>query len=387
MSLLEARDLVKVYPGGKRAVDGVDIHVEPGEIVGLLGPNGAGKTTTFRMCCGLVAPTEGRVQLRGKEVTRWPMYKRARLGMGFLPQETSIFVQLSVEQNILAVLEFLKVKRTERLRRTDELLHKFGLADKRRQISRSLSGGEKRRLEIARCLASDPALILLDEPFTGIDPVTIHGIQDIIAGLRDEGISILLTDHRERETLTITDRSYIICAGRVLVAGDAQTVLEDPTAQEMYFGKRFDGRSIIEGKQAFTESAAEQAIERATAGARRAEAAAAPIPPPLETSQPLPKPSETGLPEALVDSVVAVAPIETPVPAASPAAAAPSEPESRSTVPVAMPDVAPLPAVPNDPAKAVESTQETPEPTTATPSVPTPAASVEPAPREERRAA
>ncbi len=251
MSLLEARGMVKIYPGGKKAVDGVDLTVEPGEIVGLLGPNGAGKTTTFRMCCGLVAPTEGSVSLKGTDVTKWPMYRRARHGMGYLPQDDSIFVRLSVEQNILAVLEYLNKGRRERHRRTDELLEKFGLTDKRKQISSTLSGGERRRLEIARCLASEPALILLDEPFTGIDPVTIHGIQDIIAGLRDDGISILLTDHRERETLTITDRSYVICAGKVLVSGDAQTVLDDPTAQEMYFGKRFDSRSIIEGKEAF----------------------------------------------------------------------------------------------------------------------------------------
>lgn len=255
MSLLEARGLVKVYPGGKRAVDGVDLTVEPGEIVGLLGPNGAGKTTTFRMCCGLVAPTEGTVVLNDKIVTSWPMYRRARHGMGYLPQDDSIFVRLSVEQNILAVLEYLPKNRKERYRRTDELLEKFGLADKRKQISSTLSGGERRRLEIARCLASDPAVILLDEPFTGIDPVTIHGIQDIIAGLRDDGISILLTDHRERETLTITDRSYIICAGQVIVSGDAQTVLNDPDAQRLYFGARFDGRSIIEGKEAFGSDA------------------------------------------------------------------------------------------------------------------------------------
>jgi lipopolysaccharide export system ATP-binding protein len=252
MALLECTGLVKDFPG-KRAVDGIDFYVERGEIVGLLGPNGAGKTTTFRMSCGLISPTEGQVILDGADVTTWPMYRRARRGMGFLPQDNSIFVKLSVEKNILAILEYLHIGRQERRKEVDRLLQQFGLNDKRRQIASTLSGGERRRLEIARCLASKPSLILLDEPFTGIDPVTIHSIQDIIAELCDGGISILLTDHRERETLTITDRSYIICAGKVVVSGNASTVLNDPTAQELYFGKRFDAGSIIEGKEAFTE--------------------------------------------------------------------------------------------------------------------------------------
>ena len=253
MSLLTCTGLIKVYPGGKRAVDGVDFEVNPGEIVGLLGPNGAGKSTTFRMACGLIGPTKGRVYLHNVDVTDWPMYKRARHGLGYLPQDDSIFGKLSVEQNILAILEYRKMGRRQRAIRTGELLSRFGLADKGQQTSSTLSGGERRRLEIARCLASEPRIILLDEPFTGIDPVTIHSIQDIIAELRDQGIAILLTDHRERETLTITDRSYVICAGKVLVSGDAETVLNDETAQEKYFGRRFDKSSIIEGKEAFDE--------------------------------------------------------------------------------------------------------------------------------------
>ena len=251
MSLLVCTGLHKTYPGGKKAVQGIDFHVERGEIVGLLGPNGAGKTTTFRMACGLVTPTAGRVKLRGTDVTSWPLYRRARNGMGYLPQDDSCFKKLTVEQNLFAVLEYLDINRKERLRRTDDLLDRFGLADKRKQPAGTLSGGERRRLEISRCLASRPELILLDEPFTGIDPVTIHGIQDIIRDLRDGGISILLTDHRERETLTITDRSYIVCAGKVIVSGDAETVLSDETAQSMYFGKRFDATSIIEGRSSF----------------------------------------------------------------------------------------------------------------------------------------
>jgi lipopolysaccharide export system ATP-binding protein len=254
MPLLQCCELVKVYPGGKRAVSGVSFDVEPGEIVGLLGPNGAGKTTSFRMACGLIAPTEGHVFLGGQDVTNWPMYKRARHGMGYLPQDNSVFVKLTVEQNILAILEFLGHRRKDRFLLTAELLEQFGLDDKRAQIASTLSGGERRRLEIARCLASRPRIILLDEPFTGIDPVTINTIQDIVADLRDQGIAILLTDHRERETLTITDRSNIICAGEVIVSGDAETVLNDPLAQQNYFGTRFDASSIIEEKSAFRDT-------------------------------------------------------------------------------------------------------------------------------------
>ena len=253
--LLECVDLVKDYPG-KRAVDGVDFHVMPGEIVGLLGPNGAGKTTSFRMACGMIAPTEGRVFLNGVDVTSWPMYRRAQHGMGYLPQDHSIFTKLSVEQNIHAVLEYLPLSKAERSDKVDHLLDQFGLIEKRKQISSTMSGGEKRRLEIARCLSTDPVLILLDEPFTGIDPVTIHSIQDIIHELRDNGISVLLTDHRERETLTITDRNYIVFRGKVLVSGDAQTVLEDPEAQRCYFGNRFDSQSIIQSRQSFAQDAA-----------------------------------------------------------------------------------------------------------------------------------
>jgi lipopolysaccharide export system ATP-binding protein len=251
MSILECHGLVKVYPGGKRAVDGVNFDVNPGEIVGLLGPNGAGKSTTFRMACGLIAPTEGRVTLNGKDVTNSPMYRRARNGMGYLPQDQSIFTKLTVEQNLIAILEFLPFSHKDRKQRVERLLGQFGLTNKKRQIASTLSGGERRRLEIARCLASEPKIILLDEPFTGIDPTTINDIQDIIGQLRDSGIAILLTDHRERETLTITDRSNIICDGRVLVSGDIETVLNHPEAQAKYFGRRFDAGSIIEEKANF----------------------------------------------------------------------------------------------------------------------------------------
>ena len=234
---LQCRGLKKVY-GGRTVVNDVSFHVEHGEIVGLLGPNGAGKTTSFRMTCGMIAPTAGQVLLDGVDVTDWPMYKRARRGMGYLAQESSVFVKLTVEENILAILELLHVGRAERKKTTDALLSQFGLTKLSRSIASTLSGGERRRLEIARCLASKPSLILLDEPFTGIDPVTIQGIQEIIRDLRTRGIAILLTDHREMETLTITDRNYIICDGRVLVSGNSEQVLSNEAAQRAYFGKR-----------------------------------------------------------------------------------------------------------------------------------------------------
>lgn len=259
MAFLQCQGLVKNY-GPRRVVDGVDFYVERGEIVGLLGPNGAGKTTSFRMTCGMVTPTAGRVLLNGVDVTTWPMYKRAQHGMGYLAQETSIFVKLTVEQNILAILEMLHVSRRDRIMITGELLEQFGLTSKRKQIATTLSGGEKRRLEIARCLASEPALILLDEPFTGIDPVTINSIQDIILQLRNSGIGILFTDHRETETLMLTDRNYIICAGRVLVSGDVETVLSHQEAVQSYFGDRFDKDSIIAAKQQLIESSGSQML-------------------------------------------------------------------------------------------------------------------------------
>ena len=235
MPLLDCRGLVKDYPG-KRAVDGVDYTVERGEIVGLLGPNGAGKTTSFRMTCGLVTPTKGQVLLDGTDVTNWPLYRRARMGLGYLPQDDSVFGKLTVAQNLQVVLEYLGIKRSERKQRIHELLDQFGIADRHAQVASTLSGGERRRLEIARCLASRPSLILLDEPFAGVDPVTINSIQNIIVRLREQGISILLTDHREQETLGVTDRAYVISQGKVLVSGTPSEVLSDRRAQEVYFG-------------------------------------------------------------------------------------------------------------------------------------------------------
>ncbi|MEC8737316.1 MAG: LPS export ABC transporter ATP-binding protein, partial [Planctomycetota bacterium] len=224
MSLLKAEGLVKVY-GRRRVVDGVSFEVQQGEIVGLLGPNGAGKTTSFRMTCGLVIPNGGRVLLDDKEITKWPMFKRSRDGgMGYLAQEQSVFRKLTVQQNLLAIMELIGMPAKERRRRSEELMEQFDITRIRKSKAHYISGGEKRRLEIARCLVTEPRIILLDEPFTGIDPVTIHSIQKIIMGLRDDGISILITDHRERETLAITDRSYIVRAGKILCHGTAEEV-------------------------------------------------------------------------------------------------------------------------------------------------------------------
>lgn len=240
MSLLRVKGLVKNY-GRRRVVDGVDFHVERGEIVGLLGPNGAGKTTTFRMTCGMIDPDAGKVSLAGKDVTNWPMFRRAKEGgMGYLAQESSVFRKLSVQHNLLGVMEMLGMARKTRKRRCEELMEQFGIAKLRRSKAMSLSGGERRRLEIARCLVSNPEIILLDEPFTGIDPVTIASIQEIVRDLRSRGISILITDHQVRETLQITDRSYVIRAGQVLCHGRPNEVLQNPAARKYYFGEGMD---------------------------------------------------------------------------------------------------------------------------------------------------
>ncbi len=240
MTLLLVRGLVKNY-GRRRVVDGVDFEVAPGEIVGLLGPNGAGKTTTFRMACGMIDPDAGKVVLQDKDVTEWPMFKRCRDGgMGYLAQESSVFRKLSVQNNLLGVMELLGMSRKERRRRCDELLEQFGVTKLRKAKAMSLSGGERRRVEIARCLVSNPQIILLDEPFTGIDPVTIASIQEIVRDLRSRGISILITDHQVRETLEITDRSYVIRAGQVLCHGRPEEVLRNPDARKYYFGEGMD---------------------------------------------------------------------------------------------------------------------------------------------------
>lgn len=241
MTVLAVEGLIKSF-GRRRVVDGVSFHVEPGEIVGLLGPNGAGKTTCFRITCGMIEPDRGQVILDGRDVTDWPMYLRARNGgMGYLAQESSVFRKLNVQQNILGLMEVIGMRHTERMARCSELLEQFQIEHIRYSRAGNLSGGERRRLEIARCLVSQPNIVLLDEPFAGIDPVTIDGIQVIIRHLSSQGISILITDHQVRETLEITDRSYVISEGKVLCHGTPQEVINNKEARDKYFGDTYDG--------------------------------------------------------------------------------------------------------------------------------------------------
>jgi lipopolysaccharide export system ATP-binding protein len=259
MPILEVFGLVKAYKG-RRVVDGVDFEVNLGEVVGLLGPNGAGKTTSFRMATGQITPNEGRVVFNGQDVTPMPMYKRARLGMGYLAQETSVFRKLNVEQNVLAVLEAMprhrtigrRLTRAERHDMTDKVLDQFGLSHLRKNNAARLSGGEKRRLEIARCLVCDPLLILLDEPFTGIDPPTIADIKDIIRKLRNQNIGMLITDHQVREILSITDRSYLIHQGKVFAKGSPSELVRNEEAIRTYIGHTAEGLTFSDGTVPFT---------------------------------------------------------------------------------------------------------------------------------------
>ena len=235
---LAVSHLVKSY-GSRKVVNDVSLDVRKGEVVGLLGANGAGKTTTFYMAVGLERPQQGKVFLNGRDVTHLPMYLRARLGLGYLPQEPSIFRKLTAEQNILAVLETLSISRAERLSRVEELLEEFGVSHVRRIRGDALSGGERRRVEIARCLATEPGYILLDEPFAGIDPLAIDDIREIILYLKKQGIGILITDHNVRETLGITDRAYIMTEGRILRSGPPASLVEDADVRRLYLGERF----------------------------------------------------------------------------------------------------------------------------------------------------
>ena len=236
--LLQTDKLVKIY-GGRAVVNGVDINVRRGEVVGLLGPNGAGKTTSFYMIVGLVRPNSGKVFFEGEDVTRMPMFKRARAGMGYLPQEESIFRKLTVEQNIMAILETTKLSRAERKSRCEELLHQFGIEHIARNEALTLSGGEKRRLTIARSLVTSPSLLMLDEPFSGVDPIAVFDVQQIVTNLRDAGLAILITDHNVRETLSIVDRAYLIFEGRVESEGTKDFLLNDPVSRKLYLGESF----------------------------------------------------------------------------------------------------------------------------------------------------
>ncbi len=236
--VLRCTNLVKRY-GQRTVVNQVSVEVHPGEIIGLLGPNGAGKTTTFYMLVGLVRPNAGQVLLGERDITRSPMYRRARLGLGYLPQETSVFRKLTVEENLHAVLEMRGMPYRARKERVDRLIDEFSLGNRRKAQGGVLSGGERRRVEIARTLACDPAYILLDEPFTGVDPIAVDEIQQIVLNLRDAGIGVLITDHNVRETLAITRRSYIIFEGKILTAGSSDEIANDPVAQRHYLGDSF----------------------------------------------------------------------------------------------------------------------------------------------------
>jgi lipopolysaccharide export system ATP-binding protein len=239
MSLVSTDKLVKEYRK-RRVVDGVSIFVQPGEIVGLLGPNGAGKTTTFNMVVGVVRPDDGLVKFEEHDVTRKPMHQRARLGMGYLTQEPSVFRKLTVEQNIMAILETCKMGRDERAVRLKYLLDELDLARLSKSRAYTLSGGEKRRLEITRALVTSPKLLMLDEPFAGIDPIAVYEVQKIIRKLKDRGLGILITDHNVRETLKLVDRAYLIHKGQVVYEGTGEAMLHDPKAREIYLGPEFN---------------------------------------------------------------------------------------------------------------------------------------------------
>lgn len=236
--LLHTENLEKSFKK-RKVVRGVSIAVNPGEVVGLLGPNGAGKTTTFTMTVGLLRPDAGKIFYNGEDVTKKPMYQRARAGMAYLPQEASVFRQLSVRQNVLAILEYQPLSRAERQKRADELLDELNLSHLAASPAYTLSGGERRRTEIARALVTNPKVFLLDEPFAGIDPIAVSDLQDMMAQLKKKGIGVLITDHNVRETLGISDRAYIIIEGEVRVSGTPEEITNDPTARKYYLGERF----------------------------------------------------------------------------------------------------------------------------------------------------
>jgi lipopolysaccharide export system ATP-binding protein len=239
MKTLETHEISKSY-GGRRVVDDVTVHVQQGEVVGLLGPNGAGKTTSFYMIVGLISPDSGRISVDGQDITSLPMYQRARRGISYLPQEASVFRKLSVEENLMAILETLAMTNHERREALDRLIDQLGLEKVRRSQGYMLSGGERRRVEIARSLVISPSFLLLDEPFSGIDPIQVLELQRIIFDLKRAGIGILVTDHNVRETLSVTDRAYIINNGRIFRAGSPEALGRDPEVKRIYLGESFE---------------------------------------------------------------------------------------------------------------------------------------------------
>jgi lipopolysaccharide export system ATP-binding protein len=239
MKKLETRGLTKCF-GSRKVVDNLSLELQSGEVVGLLGPNGAGKTTTFYMIVGLYKPEAGSVYFNGEDITDYPMYLRARNGISYLPQEASVFRKLTVEENILAILQRFNLSKDEMKERLDELLKELGLSSLAKSKAYVLSGGERRRLEITRALVTSPLFLLFDEPFTGIDPIAVSDIQNIISQLREKGIGVLISDHNVRETLGVCDRAYIISQGKILEHGNAQTIVSSPRAREVYLGEKFN---------------------------------------------------------------------------------------------------------------------------------------------------
>jgi len=238
LHLLETKGLVKSY-GGRRVVDGLSITVGRSEVVGILGPNGAGKTTSFYMIVGIIPPEQGEIYFDQMDITKKPIHDRCQLGMGYLAQESSIFRKLTVEQNIMAILETLNISPRERRKRLNNLLEELNIAHLAKSKAYTLSGGERRRLEITRALVTNPSFLLLDEPFSGIDPIVVAEAQEIIRDLKNKGLGILLTDHNVRETLSITDRAYLVADGRVLISGTAEDLINDPKAKQIYLGEKF----------------------------------------------------------------------------------------------------------------------------------------------------
>lgn len=245
---LRTENIEKSYKG-RKVVKGVSIEVNQGEIVGLLGPNGAGKTTSFYMIVGLVSPNEGKVFLENKEITNLAMYKRAEAGIGYLPQENSVFRKMSIEDNIMAVLELTKKTKAEREAKLEELISEFGLGHVRTNLGQSLSGGERRRTEIARALATEPSFVLLDEPFAGVDPIAVEDIQSIVSKLKEKNIGVLITDHNVQETLAITDRTYLLFEGNILKQGTAEELAADPMVRKVYLGENFELRKPLNKKE------------------------------------------------------------------------------------------------------------------------------------------
>ncbi len=238
MTLLKAEALVKAYDG-RRVVNDVTMEISPGEIVGLLGKNGAGKTTSFRIIVGMISADAGKVTLKDTDITRLPMYKRARSGMGYLSQEPSVFQKMTVRDNLMAILETLNLTKKQREQKADEIMGELGLLSLAKQRANTLSGGERRRVEIARALVTSPAVMMLDEPFSGVDPIAVEEIKEIISALREKGMGILLTDHNVRETLSITDRSYIIEQGKILREGNSEALVSDELVRQVYLGEKF----------------------------------------------------------------------------------------------------------------------------------------------------